>query len=173
MKYNTQKIHKKKAEEAGLSMSNNKNLSLSNSKTRSVRKKSSQKMYAKMTDSNVMPASADFVPQHLEHRQSQQLAQTNVLTFGQVQQNQQRTQSNPNNRVTAFIKIQHMPAEILLQQQKTAPLQHNHTSQLHQHVNNNPHNHLMMPANVGINTVATTSTGGCMRGHHLNAMMAQ
>ena len=159
MKFNTQKIHKKKAEDVGISMSNNKNLSLSNSKTRSVRKKSSHKMYAKMTDSNVIPIGTDFVPQHLEHRQSQQLAQSNVLTFGQVQ-NQQRTQSNPNNRVTAFIKIQHMPAEILLQQQKTQPLQHNHTSQLHQHVHNHPHNHHMMPANVGINTMVTTSTGG-------------
>ena len=53
-------------------------------------------------------------------------AQTTLQANSTNANNTLRTQSNPNNRVTAFIKIQHMPAEILLKQQKPQPTNHNH-----------------------------------------------
>ena len=72
----TQKLTKKKAD--GISEDLVKNNSMPHG-----RKKSQTKLYAgKLTDSTGMPQMGDFMPQPLDHRQSQQLAQSNALSFG-------------------------------------------------------------------------------------------
>ena len=72
----TQKLTKKKADGIGDDLIKNNSMSHG-------RKKSQTKLYTgKLIDSTGMPMMGDFMPQPLDHRQSQQLAQSNVLSFG-------------------------------------------------------------------------------------------